>query len=58
MLKLKIQNRSNPPNIYNKETIKQAMSVKREEIINQNKDWIIRNIDNPKKKFQLVGMMF
>lgn len=34
-----------PPETYDKETIKQAMSIKREEIINANKKWIDKNID-------------
>ena len=34
-----------PPETYNKETIKQAMSIKREEIINANRTWIDKNID-------------
>lgn len=34
-----------PPETYDKETIKQAMSVKREEIINANRRWIDKKID-------------
>lgn len=33
-----------PPEIYDKETIKQAMSFKREEIINSNRQWIDKKI--------------
>jgi hypothetical protein len=34
-----------PPETYDKETIKQAMSVKREEIINTNRQWIDKKIE-------------
>lgn len=34
-----------PPEIYDKDTIRQTMSVKRQEIINNNKIWINNNID-------------
>jgi hypothetical protein len=34
-----------PPQSYNKETIKQAMSIKRNEIIKLNRNWIDNNID-------------
>jgi hypothetical protein len=34
-----------PPDTYDKETIKQAMSIKREESINANRKWIDKNID-------------
>jgi len=34
-----------PPEAYDKETIKQAMSVKREEIINANRQWIDKKIE-------------
>ena len=33
-----------PPRYYDKETIKQAMSVKRDEIISKNKVWIEKHI--------------
>lgn len=38
-----------PPKTYNKETIKKAMSIKREEIINANRKWIDKNIDLARK---------
>src|SRR5687768_3270147 len=38
-----------PPEAYDKETIKQAMSIKREEIINSNRKWIDINIDFARK---------
>ena len=38
-----------PPEIYDKETIKQAMSVKREEIINANRQWIDKKIEFARK---------
>ena len=34
-----------PPQNYNKDTIRQAMSIKRDEIIKANKKWIDKNID-------------
>jgi hypothetical protein len=34
-----------PPEIYDKDIIRQTMSVKRQEIINNNKIWIDKNID-------------
>jgi len=34
-----------PPETYNKETIKQAMAIKREEIICANRKWIDKNIE-------------
>jgi hypothetical protein len=34
-----------PPEVYNKETIKQAMAFKREEIINANRKWIDNHIE-------------
>jgi hypothetical protein len=34
-----------PPEIYDKETIRQAMSIKRQEIINGNRLWIDKHID-------------
>jgi len=34
-----------PPENYDKETIKEAMSVKRDEIISKNKKWIDKHID-------------
>lgn len=34
-----------PPESYNKETIKQAMSIKRNEIISANKEWIDKNLE-------------
>jgi len=38
-----------PPEFYDKETIKNAMSVKRNEIIKKNKKWIDKNIDLARK---------
>jgi len=38
-----------PPEAYDKETIKQAMSVKREEIINANRQWIDKKIEFARK---------
>ncbi|HVY73796.1 MAG TPA: Druantia anti-phage system protein DruA [Puia sp.] len=38
-----------PPETYDKETIKQAMSNKREEIINAHRKWIDENIDFARK---------
>ena len=38
-----------PPDAYDKETIKQAMSVKREEIINANRQWINKKIEFARK---------
>ncbi|PJJ76188.1 uncharacterized protein DUF4338 [Thermoflavifilum aggregans] len=38
-----------PPEVYNKETIKQAMAVKREEIIDANRKWIDKNIEFARK---------
>ena len=38
-----------PPENYDKETIKEAMSVKRNEIISKNKKWIDKHIDLAKK---------
>ncbi|MCX8019347.1 MAG: DUF4338 domain-containing protein [Chitinophagaceae bacterium] len=38
-----------PPQVYDKETIKQAMSIKREEIINANRQWIDKNIEFARK---------
>lgn len=38
-----------PPENYNKETIKKAMSVKRDEIIFKNKKWIDKHLDLAKK---------
>lgn len=38
-----------PPKTYDKETIKQAMAVKREEAINANKKWIDKNIELARK---------
>lgn len=34
-----------PPETYDKETIKQAMSIKRNEIIQENREWINKNIE-------------
>jgi len=34
-----------PPEIYNKDTIRQAMSIKRQEMINNNRIWIDKHID-------------
>ena len=34
-----------PPQTYDKNTIRQAMSIKRQEIINNNRVWIDKNID-------------
>jgi hypothetical protein len=34
-----------PPEYYNKETVKYSMSIKREEIVNKNREWINRHID-------------
>lgn len=34
-----------PPETYNKETIRQAMSIKRDEIISANRNWIDKNIN-------------
>ena len=38
-----------PPEAYDKDTIKQAMSVKREEIIKANRKWIDKHIDFARK---------
>lgn len=38
-----------PPEAYDKETIKQAMSVKREEIIKANRQWIDKKIEFARK---------
>lgn len=38
-----------PPESYDKETIKQAMSVKRKEILNANRQWIDKNIEFARK---------
>jgi hypothetical protein len=38
-----------PPQSYDKETIKQAMAIKREEIIKTNRKWIDKNIDFARK---------
>src|SRR5579883_1827372 len=38
-----------PPDSYDKETIKQAMSIKRGEIINANRKWINKNIELARK---------
>lgn len=38
-----------PPEAYDKETIKQAMAIKRDEIINANRKWIDKNIDFARK---------
>jgi len=38
-----------PPENYDKETIKEAMSIKRGEIISKNKKWIDKHIDLAKK---------
>ncbi|MBS1774673.1 MAG: DUF4338 domain-containing protein [Bacteroidetes bacterium] len=38
-----------PPETYDKETIRQAMNIKREEIINANRKWIDKNIDFARK---------
>jgi hypothetical protein len=38
-----------PPVNYDKETIKEAMSIKRDEIISKNKKWIDKHIDLAKK---------
>ncbi|MEZ5199293.1 MAG: DUF4338 domain-containing protein [Bacteroidales bacterium] len=38
-----------PPEAYNKETIKQAMAVKRNEIINANRQWIDKRIEFARK---------
>ncbi|QOI97502.1 MAG: DUF4338 domain-containing protein [Flammeovirgaceae bacterium] len=38
-----------PPASYDKETIKQAMSIKREEAINSNKKWIEKHIELARK---------
>lgn len=38
-----------PPDAYDKETIRQAMSVKREEIINANRQWIDKKIELARK---------
>jgi hypothetical protein len=34
-----------PPEMYDKETIRQAMSIKRQEIININSDWINKHVN-------------
>ncbi len=34
-----------PPEQYDKIVIRESMSIKRKEILNQNKDWIDRNVD-------------
>jgi len=38
-----------PPKFYDKETIKQAMAIKRHEIISLNRNWIDKNIDYGRK---------
>ena len=38
-----------PPHYYNKEIIKQSMSISRQEILNKNKEWIEKHIDLAKK---------
>lgn len=38
-----------PPDTYDKETIREAMAIKRQEIINANRKWIDKNIDLARK---------
>lgn len=38
-----------PPIYYNKEIIKQSMSISRKEILNKNREWIEKHIDSAKK---------
>lgn len=38
-----------PPDTYNKGTIREAMAIKRQEIINANRNWIDKNIDFARK---------
>ncbi|MBA7509345.1 hypothetical protein ES705_01295 [subsurface metagenome] len=38
-----------PPSYYNKEIIKQSMSISKQEILNKNKEWIEKHIDLAKK---------
>lgn len=38
-----------PPSYYDKEIIKQSMSISRQEILNKNKEWIEKHIDLAKK---------